>query len=92
MSLTRDDLDRMAARGCDMPGCDHADHEEIYLHARCHLRAGTRVSYRRGSGLLRIACRQCRQEIATVLVCRPCVVPAGDDPHTFDPEDFASGT
>lgn len=43
MSLTQADLVGMARKGCQTPGCTHDDHDNIFLHQRCHSSRGMRV-------------------------------------------------
>lgn len=64
-ALTRGELDEA---GCSMPDCTHSDHSEIYLHGRCHMNAGTRVHYTRGTGVLTVACRTCGKLVARIAV------------------------
>ena len=69
-TVGRAELDRLAAGGCQHPGCDHAGHagEPLYLHQRCHLGARVEVSYRHGSGVLRIVCAACHEVVVEVRV------------------------
>lgn len=62
-ALTRRDLD---VASCQVPGCKHEDHEGLFLHARCHPSAGTRVEYRDGE--LAIRCRTCETLVCKVRV------------------------
>jgi hypothetical protein len=76
---TREVLDALVARGCGVADCDHAHHAEpLFLHARCHLDGRIEVSYRHGSGVLRIGCRECGKVIAQVAVAY------GDPPDLSD--------
>ena len=68
MPLNRIDMDLMAARGCQQPGCDHKDHSIFFLHPRCHIRAGTWTSYDRDTGLLSVTCKQCKKLVAEIEV------------------------
>ena len=69
MPTYRADLDRLAAGGCQSPGCDHSAHDNtVFLHARCHPSAPTYCSYEAGSGVLRITCSVCRKPVASVAV------------------------
>lgn len=65
--LTRHDLDR--AR-CAMPGCQHEDHRELYLHARCHPRAGTIARYDMVKGSITILCHKCEKLVAEIAVAQ----------------------
>lgn len=67
MAVTKADLDTMTEHGCSVPGCDH-DHATLFLHGKCHVGGKVEVSYRNGSGLLRIGCRECGMLIAMVKV------------------------
>ena|ERR1700724_1271997 len=62
--LNRYDLDLLAARGCQTPGCDHRNHDAVYLHARCHVASPLWAEYY-GSAL-RLCCRKCRGLIEMV--------------------------
>jgi hypothetical protein len=62
---TRSDLDRL---GCSVPGCDHKDHEELYLHPHCHADAGTWASYDKTTGTLTISCCECERPFVEILV------------------------
>jgi hypothetical protein len=69
MALNRTDLERAAISGCEVPLCDHQNHDgTIYLHGICHLGAHRDVSYTRGSGVVRIACAICKKLIAEIKV------------------------
>jgi len=61
-------MEQMVAKGCSIPGCTHADHKELYLRQRCHPRAGLDVRYEKGSGVLNILCRECKQPVLNVAV------------------------
>jgi hypothetical protein len=65
--LSREQLD---GASCQMPGCDHAAHEgqDLYMGCRGHLSGRLDVSYRVGSGVLRVACSECGCVIADVMV------------------------
>lgn len=78
MPLTRIDLDLMAAKGCQAPGCKNHDHT-IFLHGRCHMSAGLDVSYTRDSRALVIVCARCKRHVATVAV-------ADEEPPPATPE------
>lgn len=62
--LSRKQLD---IAGCGQPNCEH-DHTVLYLHAVCHLNAGTHVKYDKLTGLLTIECRRCKKLVARVKV------------------------
>ena len=64
-TLTKLQLDLMAAHGCQTPGCKHEGHDTVFLHGRCHLHAHVEVRYKRGSGILNVACLECHK-----LICR----------------------
>lgn len=62
-----EDLERMAASGCQGDGCDHRG-EPLFLHARCHVSGRIEVSY--SKGVLRVGCQECGEAIAEVAVAR----------------------
>lgn len=64
--LRREDLERLAAEGCTVPGCQHTLVHSLFLHASCHPAAGMRVEYQQG--LLRMRCRDCAALVAVVVV------------------------
>lgn len=64
MALTREQLDQS---GCDSPNCGH-DHTVLYLHGACHPSAGSRVSYDKRTGNVRVVCRRCDEPIAEISV------------------------
>jgi len=63
--LTRKDLQHVQ---CQVLGCTHDNHGVLFLHAGCHMRAGTEVSYNLVTGVLTINCKQCKKLIAKILV------------------------
>jgi hypothetical protein len=64
MALTQAELKNV---GCSEPFCEH-DHSVLFLHPRCHLKAGTEVSYDKRTGQLTIVCGRCKQHVATIAV------------------------
>lgn len=66
--LTRAKLDEMTAHGCSLPDCRHDDHGVLFLHGRCHMQGRIEVSYRNGSGVLRVGCKECGKLIANIRV------------------------
>jgi hypothetical protein len=55
--LTRTDLDLAV---CSSPDCGHEPSGHgIFLHGRCHPKAGSRVSY--ANGVVTVACRTCKR-------------------------------
>jgi hypothetical protein len=66
--LNRKDLDQQAIMGCEAEGCDHTNCNEIYIHARCHIRGGVEVCYKKATGTLVISCALCHQLIVNVAV------------------------
>lgn len=62
--LTQQDLDHAQ---CGTPGCTEK-HGVLFLHAGCHMRAGTTVSYHPATGTLLIECKQCGKKIAEIAV------------------------
>lgn len=61
--LYRQDMDRLQ---CGVPGCTDQHEGPVFLHAKCHMGAGTRVSYR--FGILDVRCRKCESLVAQVAV------------------------
>jgi hypothetical protein len=71
--VTRNELN---ALGCNMPGCDHKDHNVMFLHPNCHAYAGTWASYDKTTDTLTIRCRACERAFVEILV--------GDDRNHAD--------
>ena len=66
--LFSEQLDEMAARGCQMPGCDHKNHDPvIFLHAKCHLNESCDCAYV-GPKEVKIVCFKCGNMVCTVAV------------------------
>lgn len=65
--LSREELDRATFHGCSAKDCEH-DAATIYLQADCHPSGKIEVSYRHGSGVLRIGCKECGRLITKVKV------------------------
>jgi hypothetical protein len=66
--LTRADLDMGR---CENPDCTHEDHDQIlFLHGLCHPGAGHRASYDKQTGVLTLACRECSEPVAHIMVAR----------------------
>jgi len=80
---TKVDFDLAAAAGCEVPGCTHKDHDELFLHPKCHPGAGIQVSYKRGAGFMRLCCNRCKRHIVDVLLADPLSPPrsATEAPH-----------
>jgi hypothetical protein len=71
MALNKTDLDVMAARGCQIPNCTHGEEDgphNVVFHARCHVQACPKVTYRQGSGLLELHCAVCDKFITAIKV------------------------
>ena len=64
-----EDLERIIASGCQAPGCTH-DHDTLFLHGKCHLKADVEVSYTKDSSEIIVACAVCQKEIIRVAVAR----------------------
>jgi hypothetical protein len=64
-TLSRKDLQNA---GCEVPGCTHTDHRELYLYPVCHENAGLEAAYIRESGSLRIRCSVCKKLVANIQV------------------------
>lgn len=68
--IYQDDLDALAAHGCQMPGCSH-DHDKIlYFVARCHPKARISAYYKAGSGVVLLLCGECEKVIVPLAVAR----------------------
>jgi hypothetical protein len=66
--LTRADLDALLAEGGLAPACRQADAApQLGLMPACHPRGRLDVSYG-PDGLLRLACQECSQPVATIAV------------------------
>ena len=63
-TYSREELD---ALGCDNPECNHAEHNAIVLHSKCH-NEGLRVAYVKGSGTLIVSCHVCDKFVAAINV------------------------
>jgi hypothetical protein len=61
-------LDEITSQGCQVPGCSHQHEEELYLRSRCHPNAGCSVSYEKGSGILKVTCKECGASIVEIQV------------------------
>ena len=49
-------------------GEDNCDNSTIFLHGKCHPKAGADVSYTKGEGKLVVKCAECKALIAEVAV------------------------
>lgn len=67
MPLTQEQL---AMAGCEVPGCDHGSHGDLWLHARCHPTSGTRCRYVRSKGEIEVSCRKCGALVVEILVAK----------------------
>src|SRR5262245_55452599 len=76
--LTKSDLDKLLAAGCQDPDCKSHDHTEVYLHCRHHFKSPTWTKYHFG-GWLEVACAECETSIAIIEV-------AGGDADIGRPE------
>jgi len=61
-------MEQMIEQGCSVPGCTDKHHDEIFLHQRCHPRAGLDVRYGKGSGVVNIICRECKRPVLDISV------------------------
>ncbi len=66
--LSKLELDLFAANGCQVPGCAHKDHDQMFIVQRCHPGAKRDVIYTQGSGVLVVACQQCGSDIVRIKV------------------------
>ena len=64
-ALTKEDLDKMAAAGCRVPGCG-CRNAELFIVPRCHP-CGVEISYNPVDGLLHISCLHCQKPVADIL-------------------------
>lgn len=62
------DLEKAIERGCSHPDCDHKNHDELFLKPRCHPKAGVVISYKKGSGVVNVHCRMCKQHVVQIAV------------------------
>jgi hypothetical protein len=53
--------------GCGMPNCTH-DHSVLFLHARCHVGAGTEAEYEKATGILTIRCIWCKKLVTRLKI------------------------
>ncbi len=65
--LTADDLDNA---GCQHPGCTHEDHEQLWIHSRCHDSAPLRCVYLTKTKTLGVICAECGNRIMELSVAR----------------------
>jgi len=65
--LNQTDLDRVASKGCQVPGCTHENHNQVYLHARCHIDAQVSAQYV-APDALQISCADCGKFVCRVAV------------------------
>lgn len=67
--MKKADLDQICLNGCDVPGCDHTDHDgTLFFRGRCHPTGKIDVSYTYGTGKVKVACRECGQNIGIIEV------------------------
>jgi len=98
MPLFLHQMDDLAARGCQTPGCTHEAHAGgLYLNQRCHPGAGVRVQYADDAhpepcaAVLVLHCQRCAADVCSIaLIARPALVPAcqhtrGDRPGARAP-------
>jgi hypothetical protein len=69
-AISLDDFIDGMRGGCDTPGCTHA-HGVMHLRSRCHPTAGNSVSVDSRSLVMRIACRQCDEDIVSIDLSEP---------------------
>jgi hypothetical protein len=73
MALSFNDLEALVTSGCQVPGCKHETHGEIWLHGRCHINDRLRLGYR--PGVLIINCADCFRQVTMVAVTGITEVP-----------------
>lgn len=66
--FTVSQMEQMIEQGCMIPGCDHKDHNEIWVHQRCHPRAGLEARYEKGSAVVNLVCHECKKPVLDVSV------------------------
>jgi len=68
-----EDLQEALSAGCDMPGCDHKNHDTLFLHAMCHPGEKIEASLKRGETHLLVACGKCHEPIVAIALARRTV-------------------
>jgi ribosomal protein L31 len=69
MAQTRADLDKA---GCGMAMCHH-DHSVLYLHSRCHIKAGVLAHFHPDAGTVMLQCAECKKRVSEISVLSPFV-------------------
>jgi hypothetical protein len=67
--LTREHLDRITVEGCGMPGCEE-NHSTLFLHSRCHIKAGVLAEVCEFDPVIHIVCAKCRGHIGDVALAK----------------------
>jgi len=67
MALYIEDLEKMMLEGCSNPDCKHKHHDELFLTGQCHP-GNVNASYTKGSGEIKLTCRQCGNLIVAIAV------------------------
>lgn len=67
--VTQQELNQLGCAG-DLNHQHSHDCATLYLHARCHLKAGTYARYEKLTGILVIECARCKREIVRILVAK----------------------
>lgn len=70
-ALTTVELDIVTAGGCATPGCKHMHDPDMYIHARCHIKADLHVRYDSRDHQLHLECAECGSPVADVKVAEP---------------------
>src|SRR4051794_32861218 len=65
--LIQADLDRLASEGCQVPGCTHDIHDQVYMSASCHSDAQVSAQYV-AADVLQISCAECGRFVCRVAV------------------------
>ena len=69
------DFERTILGGCHHPDCkDHAGHDVLYLHSRCHMEEPS-VDLKIVSNILYVGCGVCGRAIVPVLLAADQVLP-----------------
>ncbi len=65
-----EDLEKAILRGCQVPGCDHKEHDTLFVKQKCHPEGWCEISYSKGSGILLVACSVCHRPITRIAIAR----------------------
>jgi hypothetical protein len=68
-----EDLQEAQDAGCSVEGCDHKNHDTLFLHGVCHPGERIEASLKRGENHLLIACGKCHEPIIAIALARRTV-------------------